>query len=1041
MMQVVKFAASLPRMPLTRREFLAAANAAALLMIIESCSFGSAGRSTTSPSAAGVGGGRPFDEALALLRASLRSSPDHLAARAADAVATHDASKIVELVRGSVAVVPPLFPSDDPWTARRWGSRATLRGGAGTLRDRAELLADLLNQAGLKASVQVAARPASLTVDAIYKARPLSFAPEAARMNQAKATLTHGGFPSPAPTPPQFASAGEPVAALTAALPASVQLADVRDFLLPANVPVVAFTDAGKQRYAFAIGDLGIVDAAPANLVARDADAMRPITISVSAVANPGFGATTPRGKLMELVSASWPADEVVGRQALLTFQPPQGGKAILDAGLSALPLRAPMLWAQGAKGRLAIGQMLTVHGDVLGPANSTSTTGPFGSLKVLSGADRSAALARVKTVAARVNATAFPDIELAVSVTDANGAPVDGLDAASFSVKEQGPAVDGFALYSNTAVQTRPRVLIVYDAYVSFAPRLFATAKAKAAFESTLAKTIAGQAAKTPFDAQVVPLGASPSAESWAPPSAPALASSFAAAYEVADDPWASVCGAALDQNIAAVVMVSDFDSTDTLPAQLATWKRRMTASGVPVFAIPVGTVESATADAIVSLSHGARLKAADLSPLPGLLAGVASRWIAGAYRIRYRAKTGDPVQRTVTVAVGQPGATATYTAPATPVPAPGFAGLYVTIKHGALSVTRRLAGVELTADGTPLGALDDPSVAAEVAAALDGITTIAFEPGTPTTSAAFDDVFASLQSMAPLEALPANATSDRFLAAAKTTIARTPLALPSLLRPVPVDPACVAGLRVAVFQNRATGSEALEEHADLAFGLNEIVPLASDRNAAFKAALKTSIAMSAAEAATYSDSAYKRLAGQSLVGVAADDSQGFRAWLKGVPSARRQSWTAIQRVYDGAHLVLPVAGAADALWVVDRRSGVAKAVLLDSTGGAIGREGGEGSGGKCHISGEDGEALALAAMSLECAAAGEEYPIFCTSVNTMASGMCVIQLFEGKGDFGTPIGAIQPWLGLSEAGLGWLDAAIGMCLIMITLSAANCV
>jgi len=177
--------------------------------------------------------------------------------------------------------------------------------------------------------------------------------------------------------------------------------------------------------------------------------------------------------------------------------------------------------------------------------------------------------------------------------------------------------------------------------------------------------------------------------------------------------------------------------------------------------------------------------------------------------------------------------------------------------------------------------------------------------------------------------------------------------------------------------------------------------------------------------------------VSGQGLVGIEAGDLQAFDAWLKTVPQSRQPAWSPIARVYDGVHLALPVAGGADALWVVDPHTGVGKAVLLDSTGGGIGTEG----GGKCHISGEDGEALALAAMSLECAAAGEEWPLFCTSVNTMASGMCVIQLFEGKGDLGTPIGAIQPWLGLGEAGLGWLDAAIGMCLIMITLSSANCI
>src|SRR5260221_14591294 len=101
-------------MPLTRREFLAGANAAALLLLLDSCSLGPIGRSPASP--AGVGGGRPFEQALSLLRTSLRSSPDHLGVRAADAVATHDASKIVEFVRSSISAVPPLFPSDDAAT-------------------------------------------------------------------------------------------------------------------------------------------------------------------------------------------------------------------------------------------------------------------------------------------------------------------------------------------------------------------------------------------------------------------------------------------------------------------------------------------------------------------------------------------------------------------------------------------------------------------------------------------------------------------------------------------------------------------------------------------------------------------------------------------------------------------------------------------------------------------------------------------------------------------------------------------------------------
>src|SRR3954453_19076225 len=102
-------------MALTRREFLAGANAAGMVLLLEGCNLGPIGRASASPS--GAAGGRAFEQALSLLRTSLPSSPDPLAARAADAVATRDASKIVEFVRSSIAVLPPLFPSDDATTA------------------------------------------------------------------------------------------------------------------------------------------------------------------------------------------------------------------------------------------------------------------------------------------------------------------------------------------------------------------------------------------------------------------------------------------------------------------------------------------------------------------------------------------------------------------------------------------------------------------------------------------------------------------------------------------------------------------------------------------------------------------------------------------------------------------------------------------------------------------------------------------------------------------------------------------------------------
>src|SRR5258708_19393877 len=78
------------------------------------------------------------------------------------------------------------------------------------------------------------------------------------------------------------------------------------------------------------------------------------------------------------------PADQVVGRQVLVAFIPPQGAKAVLGSGLDALPLRVATLRLQtdalpvGANPDLSVaGKFVTVQGDVLGPATALPTPGP----------------------------------------------------------------------------------------------------------------------------------------------------------------------------------------------------------------------------------------------------------------------------------------------------------------------------------------------------------------------------------------------------------------------------------------------------------------------------------------------------------------------------------------------------------------------------------------------------------------------------------------------------------------------------------------
>ena len=72
---------------------------------------------------------------------TLRTSPDHRAARADALVTADDTEGLFAFVRDEIALVPGREGYVLAATEGRWGAAATLRGGAGTARERVDLLA------------------------------------------------------------------------------------------------------------------------------------------------------------------------------------------------------------------------------------------------------------------------------------------------------------------------------------------------------------------------------------------------------------------------------------------------------------------------------------------------------------------------------------------------------------------------------------------------------------------------------------------------------------------------------------------------------------------------------------------------------------------------------------------------------------------------------------------------------------------------------------------------------------------------------------
>lgn len=106
------------------------------------------------------------------IQAVVRESPDNVPARAEALVAARDVDGLFELVRDDIALLPATAYSMGSSTEIRWGHRATLRGQAGTMRERAELLAHLLQEAGFEAKVVAGRVAPDVNVAALLSSAP-----------------------------------------------------------------------------------------------------------------------------------------------------------------------------------------------------------------------------------------------------------------------------------------------------------------------------------------------------------------------------------------------------------------------------------------------------------------------------------------------------------------------------------------------------------------------------------------------------------------------------------------------------------------------------------------------------------------------------------------------------------------------------------------------------------------------------------------------------------------------------------------------------
>jgi hypothetical protein len=992
---------------------------------------------------------------LAALRSLLRSSPDHLAARAEEVVSTKDPTQIARFVRDHFTVLPGIGRDNDPELATysRWGAAGTLRSGAGSLRDRAELMVVLLGAAGIPAAVKAMKTPDSLTAAELYRPRANAFSVDRVDLDGVLNAAGNGGLASSnqASPPDGEAEFDAAVAAVLAASKNAVDALPQNELPVPSSIPVVVAAPFGAAAVVLvAVGDQALAAIDPSTLTDAPAADLPKFSITVSAFMNPPAGGGSP--SLVEIVKGSWPIDQVAGHQAQIVFLPPQGAKALLGAPLSSQHVRVPMIRIQprpgvdldphanaialpdagGAAGPsfTAVGTPFTIDGELV----TETSTSPDAQFLVLDDAARASATTRVATITGTVNAKAFPTVELDLSIADALGASVDGLGAGDLVVTESGKPMP-ITLVANRALERRPRVLISYDASGSLTG-FWPTPAARLAFEQNLATILTDVAKTHPFDIQVVGLAGSVPDAGWVAPTVDGVAAAMENAQSLSDV-WQTFAGGAIDSGPAVIIMVSDFDDPD--PTYVDAAKKRLTRSGIPVIALTVGTVNEAVVSQVVAVSSGQRFSAdaANLADTVGAIVDKAVAQKAGmAYRIRYDAPETGGTPRSVTAGLARDpsiAAALTYDVPAQGdrIAPPSVVAVYLTIGFGNVTERRRLGGASVTDRGTPLDDIDDPNVVADARSVLNGMTTIAIEPANPTLSAVLDDIVLAHQSLQPWHDVWSTDDVDAFARAAARSY-RYPGAFAALLPAAPpTDGAPVVvprGLRIAILTERARGN-AFVRQIDLPPRLNAMRAL---RGGAvdLEAVVRASLRLSANESNVFSVTAYAQLAKRAL-----DVAKRYENLPSSVLAAYGSKPSDAKNIanvtgdYSDLARLVPSDGGAVAFWVVDPESGSVAAI------DASGRGGGDTSSDYTLF---DALNLAIFVVGLGCTVGIVPYPWFCVGLTVASIAMTVAAILSGPVNAGTPFGLFSS---LSGATMSFAKVppfgggSVGVALVVIIL------
>ena len=412
-------------------------------------------------------GNPPFSVWEEMIHA-LKKSPDNLAARRDALVAAKDAQAMTEFIRDDLQVLPyyrTYFRHLDSQT--HYGKKAALRCGLATPREKAELLKDMLVEAGFEAKVVL--ERTEMTEDAV---KDILFTPRQAKFEppvnpkKYKEWAEKLGVSETAglyETIEDAASQGETLA--NSLLNKIGDAYKKKDSVLKyhfgkSGVPSVIFMEDGQEKYAHVFDPavpFGFLHPTNSENKFRDAQEYKEnddtLTLTVSST-----NAFTGKDET-EIISGTWKMSEVVGNQLKINFLNNMPFEVQAKRSVAAISNFTPCMALQDIykdeeylKERSFLGEPITLEGEkILKDAifkKNEDTANP------------SETIEEVVSVSINAYPKTFPSVRLEIFPKNKDGAVVEGLKAADFSLQDNGETVSGIMRQNVIA----PKILVLYD-------------------------------------------------------------------------------------------------------------------------------------------------------------------------------------------------------------------------------------------------------------------------------------------------------------------------------------------------------------------------------------------------------------------------------------------------------------------------------------------------------------------------------------------------------------------------------------------------